>query len=259
MTANFPDSPAGSSGSGVGAGGSGSSGGTKEQVKEQARQAAGSAAEESRHVAGVASGEAARVASEAKSQVAGLVGQATSQVQEQSRTQLGRVTELVRSVADDLESMASGSGPGSGPAAGVVSEAAERLRGLSSSLEGREPGELVEDVRRFARRRPGVFLVGSLAAGVLAGRLTRGAKAAQSGSSQGGPDGSHRSAYGSTSGDSQSYLSHDAGSRIAPDGFDYASAGTSADPYAADPTLPNPATSVAGGTSYTGGTQAGRP
>ena len=37
----------------------------------------------------------------------------------------------------------------------------------------------MEEVRRFARRRPGAFLAGSLVAGVVAGRLTRGAKAAQ--------------------------------------------------------------------------------
>jgi hypothetical protein len=47
-------------------------------------------------------------------------------------------------------------------------------------LEQREPGDLVAEVRRFAQRRPGAFLVGALLAGVAAGRLTRGVIAASS-------------------------------------------------------------------------------
>jgi hypothetical protein len=47
-------------------------------------------------------------------------------------------------------------------------------------LQNREPAELLEEVRRFARRKPGLFLLGAAAAGVLAGRLTSGVKAAHS-------------------------------------------------------------------------------
>jgi hypothetical protein len=161
-----------------------------EQVKEQSRQVAGTAAEqgrqvagtaadEARHVAGVAQGEAQRVASEAVTQVRGLLDEATAQVAEQSRTQLGRLTETLRSLGEDLERMAS---EGEGPASGLAQEAGERTRALASRLDGREPADLLEDVRGFARRRPGAFLLGALAAGVVAGRLTRGAKAAQDGS-----------------------------------------------------------------------------
>jgi hypothetical protein len=47
-------------------------------------------------------------------------------------------------------------------------------------LQNREPAELLEEVRSFARRKPGLFLLGAAAAGVLAGRLTSGVKAAHS-------------------------------------------------------------------------------
>jgi hypothetical protein len=168
MTANYAE---GSTAAPVGGGVGGSSAG----AKEQAKQAAGTAAEESRHVAGVAQEEAGKVAAEASSQVRGLVGQAVSQVEEQSRTQLGRLAELLGSYGDDLGRMASS---GEGPAAGLAQEAADRVKGLSSQLSGREPGDLLDELRRFARRRPGLFLGSALAAGVVAGRLTRGAKAA---------------------------------------------------------------------------------
>jgi hypothetical protein len=173
MTANYPES-----GSGAYAGDptgpqSGAAG-----AKAQAQQAAGTAADETKHVAGVAQGEAQHVAAEAKSQVQDLVGQATSQVEEQSRTQLGRLAGTLRSYGDDLEKMAAQS---DGPASGLAREAAERVQGLSSHLEGREPRDLLDDVRSFARRKPGVFLGGALIAGIVAGRLTRGAKAANDG------------------------------------------------------------------------------
>jgi hypothetical protein len=49
------------------------------------------------------------------------------------------------------------------------------VQDLAGWLEQREPGELLDEVRALARRKPGTFLLGALAAGVVAGRLTRGA------------------------------------------------------------------------------------
>ena len=174
-TANYPDSSAAAGLSGDV--GSSSTGGG---AKEQAKQTAGTAADEGKHVAGVAQGEAQKVASEAKSQVQNLVSQATSQVDEQSRTQKNRLVETLRTLGDDLDKMASQSE--GGMAANLAREAADRTRSLTSSLDNREPRDLLDDVRGFARRKPGTFLLGALVAGVVAGRLTRGAKDAQSGS-----------------------------------------------------------------------------
>jgi hypothetical protein len=173
MTANYPESGSGAYAGDPSGHQSGAAG-----AKAQAQQAAGTAADETKHVAGVAQGEAQHVAAEAKSQVQDLVGQATSQVEEQSRTQLGRLAETLRTYGDDLQQMAAQS---SGPASGLAREAAERVQGLSSHLEGREPRDLLDDVRSYARRKPGVFLGSALVAGIVAGRLTRGAKAANDG------------------------------------------------------------------------------
>jgi hypothetical protein len=40
-------------------------------------------------------------------------------------------------------------------------------------LDERDPGEMLDDVRRYARQHPGMFLAGAAVAGVLVGRLTR--------------------------------------------------------------------------------------
>ncbi len=150
-------------------------------AKDKAQQAAGTAADEAKHVAGTAQAEVRQVAQEAKSQVHGLLDEATGQVDDQAKTQRDRLVGMLSSLGDDLERMGS-QGEG-GLAADLATEAAERVHSISSHLDGREPRDLLDDVRSFARRRPGTFLVGALAAGVVAGRFTRGAKDANDGGS----------------------------------------------------------------------------
>jgi hypothetical protein len=201
----------------------------------------------------VAQTEAQRVASEAKSQVHGLLDQATSQLEDQTRTQRDRLVQTLRSVGDDLEQMAGNSQGGTG--ADLVREAADRVRDLSSRVDGREPRELLDEVRGYARRRPGTFLFGALAAGVVVGRLTRGAKDANSGSAGGPLSGSASGSVG---------VSTPVGT--APDGYGTASgtplAGTGTPMTAPaypegsvpadqiDAGLPSPGRSVAGDTTW---------
>ena len=50
-------------------------------------------------------------------------------------------------------------GSQSGMATEVARQASERIHGAASWLEHREPGDLFDEVRNFARRRPGAFLI----------------------------------------------------------------------------------------------------
>jgi hypothetical protein len=162
--------------------------GSDSSKAEQAKQAASTAADETKHVAGVAASEAQSVAAEAKEQVRSVVGdavgQARGQLDDQSRQQKDKLAGTLSTFGDDLSRM---SEQGSGLAAQVADEVAERARSLSRHLDGREPSELLDDVRRFARQRPGTFLLGALAAGVVAGRLLRGTKDAVEAAEAAGP------------------------------------------------------------------------
>jgi len=157
-------------------------------TKDQAKQAAGTAADQTQHVAGVARGEAQRVADEARSHARGLFDQATSQLEDQSRTQKDRLADTVGSFAHDLDSMASQQG--GGLAADLAREVADRARTASAHLQDREPRELLDDVRGFARRRPGVFLGGALVAGMVVGRMARAARDDHASTGQGPGQGS---------------------------------------------------------------------
>lgn len=152
---------------------------TTSSTHERAQAAASTAAAEGQHVAGVAKDEALGVAAEAAGQARGLasdaITQVTGQLDEQSRTQRDRLVGTLHTLSEDLDQMASSS-QAPGLAADLTREVAERARTIGSHLDGREPAELLDDVRSFARRRPGTFLLGALALGVVAGRVVRGAK-----------------------------------------------------------------------------------
>ena len=69
--------------------------------------------------------------------------------------------------------MAQNGGQG-GPVTELAHQAADRVHGVAGWLEEREPGDLLNEVKGYARRNPGTFLVGAAVLGVLAGRLTKG-------------------------------------------------------------------------------------
>lgn len=211
-------------------------------AKDQAQQAAGTAADESKHVAGVARDEAQKVASEARSQVSSLMNEATSQVADQTRTQRDRVVETLRTFGDDLDKMATQTD--GGMAADLAREGASRARTLSSRLDGREPSDLLDEVRSFARRRPGTFLLGALAAGVVAGRLTRAAKDGTTAAGAGGPRlATEPVGHGTAAGTPVAGTGAPLSEPVYPSGADRPTdpAGTG---------LPNPAGSVAGETAW---------
>ena len=138
---------------------------TDTSTTERVQDTASTAKNEAQNVASTAAEQARNLAGETRQQV-------TEQLGEQASTQRDKLVGTLRTLGDDLEQMA-GQDATPGLAADLAREVADRARTLSSHLDGREPGQLLGDVRDFARRRPGTFLLGALAAGVVAGRLFR--------------------------------------------------------------------------------------
>ena len=147
-------------------------------TKQHAQETAATATDEGKHVAGVAKEQASQVASEAASQVKNVAGDAVAQVSDQLREQGGvqrdKLVATLSTLGDDLSAMADQASPGL--ANDLTRQVAGQARSLTSRLDGREVGDLLDDVRSFARQRPGVFLLGSLVAGVVAGRLLAGTR-----------------------------------------------------------------------------------
>ena len=148
---------------------------TSTAAKQQAGQVVGDAKESGKHVAGTAVDEGKQVLAEGRRQVKDLAGTARQQVDEQSRAQKDKATAGLRGLADELQTIGSGTGGQSGVVTDLAQQAASRVQDVAGWLESRNPGELVAELRGVARRHPGTFLLGALAAGLVAGRLTRGA------------------------------------------------------------------------------------
>lgn len=123
-------------------------------------------------VADTAKQEARGVASEAKYQVRNLADRVGSEVRSQASTQQHRAAGGLRDVGSQFSEMAATS-PRSGVARDLVETVGSRADSVAAWLDQREPQDLLDEVKRFARRRPGVFLAIAAGAGVVIGRLTR--------------------------------------------------------------------------------------
>ena len=153
--------------------------GTADVVMDQATDLSHSSIQTGKHVADVALEQASGVAVEAGRQGRDLLDQARGQLEEQAAQGQQRLANQLLSLSDELRSMAGASGQG-GMAAGLASQAASRVHNAGQWLDGREPGQVVDEIQSFARRRPAVFLALAVGAGLVAGRLTRGLKDATS-------------------------------------------------------------------------------
>jgi len=153
---------------------------TADVAKDQAAQVGQGAVQAGQHVAGVAKDQAVNVGAEAGRQAKDLLSQAGSELGQQASTQQQRLAQSIRSLGEELHKMTQPGEQASGPAADLARQGAQRSREFASWLEQREPGEVLDEVTSFARRRPGAFLLLAAGAGLLAGRMTRGLKEASS-------------------------------------------------------------------------------
>ena len=146
----------------------------KEQVSQVQDAATGAASD----VAGTVKEQASAVAGEAATQARDLFEQTKAQVSEQAATAQSQLGKSLAALATELTQMGSGNGTGDGPAADLARTLGERGQSVAAYLAAKQPGDLVTDLRSYAARRPSSFLLGALAAGLVTGRVVRGATAA---------------------------------------------------------------------------------
>lgn len=162
---------------------------TTQTAKDEAANVGQTAKEATGQVASTATEQAKDVAGETKRQAKDLIDQAGSQVTEQAGAQKDKAVGGLRSLADELRSMAEANGAQGGMTGDLARQAADKAHEFAGWLDQRDPGNLLEEIRHLARRKPGTFLIGAALAGVAAGRLTRGAVAGKDSSTSSGGTG----------------------------------------------------------------------
>ena len=194
-----------------------------ETAKGEAANIKDTAADAASGVKDVAKGEASHVADEAKQQTRNLADQTRSELRGQVNNQQSQFAAKLNGWASELGSMASKSDD-SGPMTDLAHDASRRVGEISHWLDNHEPADLLHEVKRFARRQPVAFLALAAAAGVVAGRLTRGAVAANT-SVDSDPDVSPARAY-----DSSAYARRGDDSGLQSDG-EYGTRSYQSEPY----------------------------
>ncbi|SEP06681.1 hypothetical protein [Trujillonella endophytica] len=183
----FPPPPSTTTGSGAHAPATGGSPSTADVAKGEARNVGQTAAQGAGQVASTAADQAREVAQETKAQAADVLAQGRDQLRQQTLAQQQKAGQGLAGLAEALRGMADGNAPAPGPARDLVQQGAGKVEEFAHFLQNREPADLLEEVRSFARRKPGTFLLGAALAGIVAGRLTSGVKAAHSDSGTGSP------------------------------------------------------------------------
>ncbi len=157
---------------------------TKDVAKQEASNVAQSATGAAQQVASTTKEQASNVASDVKNQAKQLAGQTRQELSQQASSTKDRAVSGLRSLSQELRGMTERSEE-SGPATQLAQQAAKVTDQITDFVEQREPGQLLDEVRDYARRRPGAFLLGAALAGVLVGRLTRGVVSSASSSDEG--------------------------------------------------------------------------
>lgn len=181
---------------------------TKEAAKEQASQVAGNVREQAGQVAGTAKQEAKQTAGEAKQQAQQLLRQSQSELSDQAATQQQRLASGLRSFSSEMGQMADGADE-PGIATSVAQWASQVTDDAGRWLEDRDPSSVFDEVRRYARRNPGTFMLIAGGLGLAVGRVARslkddsqdadehhtGAAAGAAGSAGAGPVGNAHGSY----------------------------------------------------------------
>ncbi|MDP8991680.1 MAG: hypothetical protein M3N31_01270 [Actinomycetota bacterium] len=140
--------------------------GEGQEVVEAARQDAAEVAE-------MAKEEASEVQQEVVMHGRGLLEETRSQLEEQAQTQVAQLAQALRQYGSQAEALADGRPSQAGPLPAYIRDASSRLERWADDIDARGVDGLLYDVQAFARRRPGVFLLGAAAAGFGIGRLIR--------------------------------------------------------------------------------------
>lgn len=137
------------------------------------------------------------IVDQAKHAVSHVASQAKEQVANQLSTQFdGRKDKAVETMANVADAIRGTSEKlkGVGPLGDVAGRAADGIESVAEFFEGKQIGDIVKDVNRFARREPALFIGAAFAIGLIGGRFLK-----SSSRPAGGPQGGSARNGGSAS------------------------------------------------------------
>lgn len=175
-------------------------------AKDQGSAVARLAAEGARDVTGTVRAQAVQVRDELATQGRTVVQETRTKLQEQTQAQARRAGDGVARLASEAQALAAGRPEEAesirdyvAQGADKLLEVADRFYGLADDVEAKGIDGVLSDLQRFARRRPGVFLVGAAVAGFGVGRAVRSAQTDDEDETWDDADGGYESPAGGAS------------------------------------------------------------
>jgi hypothetical protein len=148
-------------------------GDTKEAARE-AGEVAGTARRQAGGVARTGTQEVRSVAREASSQARRPLTDSGEELRTQANSQSARVAEGLRQIGRQLQQMAGAVDDQSSPVVHLASRTSATAGDLADRLDCGGIDGVIDDTRRFAGNRPGLFLAGAVGTGLVFGRLLKG-------------------------------------------------------------------------------------
>jgi len=153
--------------------------------REEARDVAQTAKVQAQDTIETARQEAQQLGDAAKTHAQDVFADVRHELRQRANEQGTRAAQTLHDTSDQLRQMAH-SGEG-GVLVDLAQSAATRIDDVARRVERQGVDGLLEDVRSYARRRPGTFLVAAGVAGFVVGRLVRNASSAMAGPQQQAP------------------------------------------------------------------------
>jgi len=147
--------------------------GTSAPKTEKAKQVAGEVGDQAKQVASDAKEQALQVAGDIKEQARDVLGEARSEFLQQAESGTKRAAEGIRTFGSQLQALREGRPADAGPVAGYADQARRKIDDVATRLDQGGLDGVIADVSRFARRRPGLFLLACTGAGFAVARLAR--------------------------------------------------------------------------------------
>jgi hypothetical protein len=147
---------------------------TSDVVRDEAVGVGQTVADAGSHLAQTAADQAKDIAAQTRQQAKSLLQHGRQQLHDQTVFQQQKVALRLTTVADELRELAHHTSSDS--MSEWTRQGADQLHQFASWLHDREPDELLEQVRSFARRRPGAFLLQPGSPTTLARRSRRHAR-----------------------------------------------------------------------------------
>jgi hypothetical protein len=136
-----------------------------EQTAQTARTEAGA-------VAGTVREETKNVAQQAQQQATSTLNRVNDDMRARANEEASKFAQTLHDTGRQLQAMA-GAANEQGIASTVAREGANAAERLASRLDDGGVDAVMADIRSWARRRPGSFLLGAAVTGFVAGRLVR--------------------------------------------------------------------------------------